>query len=104
MVSSAKAADLVYVPGNKPGFSRTCHGKIFFIMMAIKKLKIKHNWGALKNWAYPLPGKCMDMQACQRPSAGRGFDLLHRKRYRYHPLWNAVRKHTKFYRLQEFGK
>jgi DNA topoisomerase-1 len=33
-----------------------------------------------------------------------GYDLLGRKQYRYHALWNAARKETKFHRLYEFGK
>src|SRR5690606_23906226 len=33
-----------------------------------------------------------------------GFDVKKRKQYRYHPLWNSLRNHTKFYRLHEFGK
>jgi DNA topoisomerase-1 len=33
-----------------------------------------------------------------------GYDLRGRKQYRYHALWNAARKETKFHRLYEFGK
>jgi len=32
-----------------------------------------------------------------------GFDVKKRKQYRYHPLWNALRNHTKFYRMLQFG-
>ncbi|ULT44262.1 hypothetical protein KRR40_13425 [Niabella defluvii] len=33
-----------------------------------------------------------------------GVDARGRKQYRYHPLWNALRKETKFYRLLQFGQ
>jgi DNA topoisomerase-1 len=33
-----------------------------------------------------------------------GMDVKRRKQYRYHPSWNSLRNHTKFYRLLEFGK
>ncbi|MBB4805912.1 DNA topoisomerase-1 [Chryseobacterium defluvii] len=32
-----------------------------------------------------------------------GLDTKNRKQYRYHPLWNALRNHTKFYRMLQFG-
>src|SRR4029079_13773602 len=32
------------------------------------------------------------------------FDIKNRKQYRYHPDWNKLRNHTKFYRLYDFGK
>ncbi len=32
-----------------------------------------------------------------------GFDVKKRKQYRYHPLWSALRNHTKFYRMLQFG-
>ncbi|MCY7293664.1 MAG: DNA topoisomerase IB, partial [Ferruginibacter sp.] len=33
-----------------------------------------------------------------------GTDVKMRKQYRYHPAWNALRNHTKFFRLLEFGE
>ncbi|GAB3950810.1 hypothetical protein GCM10028805_29630 [Spirosoma harenae] len=33
-----------------------------------------------------------------------GLDSKHRKQYRYHPKWNAIRSETKFYRMLAFGK
>ncbi len=33
-----------------------------------------------------------------------GYDAKNRKQYKYHPHWNALRNHTKFYRLHDFGK
>ncbi len=32
-----------------------------------------------------------------------GYDKANRKQYRYHPLWNIIRSHTKYFRLLEFG-
>ena len=32
-----------------------------------------------------------------------GVDAKKRKQYRYHPVWNALRNHTKFYRMLQFG-
>jgi DNA topoisomerase I len=33
-----------------------------------------------------------------------GVDANNRKQYKYHPLWNELRNHTKFYRMAQFGK
>ena len=33
-----------------------------------------------------------------------GTDIKKRKQYKYHPLWNKLRNHTKFYRMHSFGK
>ena len=33
-----------------------------------------------------------------------GLDVLNRKQYRYHPMWNEQRNKTKFFRLPELGK
>src|SRR5690606_2734874 len=33
-----------------------------------------------------------------------GLDSCNRKQYKYHPLWQSLRNHTKFFRLYEFGQ
>ncbi len=33
-----------------------------------------------------------------------GFNVLETKQYKYHGLWNKIKTHTKFYRLQQFGE
>jgi DNA topoisomerase-1 len=39
----------------------------------------------------------------KRTFASDGYRLRKRKQYKYHPNWNALRNHTKFYRLYAFG-
>jgi DNA topoisomerase-1 len=102
---TAQAIQLVYMLDSKPGITRKkrrskfCYfldGKEIFnevILSRINKLAIPPAW---KNvWICPEDNG--HLQAT-------GFDSKQRKQYRYHPLWNSFRNHTKFYRLYEFGK
>ncbi len=105
MAKSAKAVDLVYVSDNKAGFTRKLYGKKFFYYDGDEKIKGKIQLERIKKLAIPPAWK--KVWICKLANGhlqATGFDLLNRKQYRYHDLWNVVRKHTKFYRLQEFGK
>ena len=62
-------------------------------MLRIKHLVIPPAW--TKVWI------------CQKENGhlqATGFDVKNRKQYKYHPHWNSLRNHTKFYRLIDFGK
>ena len=80
---TARAANLVYVTDTEPGIERKQKGKKFdyyFDGMPIKDdeelLRIKH---------LVLPPAWTNV-------------------YKYHPHWNSLRNHTKYYRLIDFGK
>ena len=102
---TAKAVNLVYVNDNHLGIERVRDGKSFFYTSSglpledaaqlerIRRLVIPPAWERV--WICTLPNG--HLQAT-------GLDARGRKQYRYHPLWNTLRNHTKFYRLQEFGK
>jgi DNA topoisomerase-1 len=105
MVKSAKAVDLVYVSDNKPGFTRKRTGKTFYYFDGDKKIKDKDELERIKKLGIPPAWK--DVWICKIANGhlqATGFDLLNRKQYRYHSSWSLVRKHTKFYRLYQFGK
>jgi len=105
MVKSAKAVDLVYVSNSKPGITRKRTGKNFFYFDGKKKIKDKIELERIIKLG--IPPAWENVWICKVSNGhlqATGFDLLKRKQYRYHTSWNLVRKHTKFYRLQEFGK
>ncbi|MDR3679325.1 MAG: DNA topoisomerase IB [Flavipsychrobacter sp.] len=103
-VKSAEAINLIYMPDTVPGIERIQDGASFKYlkdgvrvsdedMGRIKSLVIPPAW---KNvWISPFPNG--HLQAT-------GTDIKNRKQYKYHPLWNTLRNHTKFYHLLEFGK
>jgi DNA topoisomerase-1 len=102
---AAKVISLVYISDTTEGIRRVKKGKSFSYLLKketitdketlqrIKSLVIPPAWGNV--WISPVDNG--HLQAT-------GTDTLQRKQYRYHPLWNALRNHTKFYRLHEFGK
>lgn len=104
MEKSAKAADLIYSIDSKPGFSQKNRGKIFVFLdgtKIIKDDKIIERIVKLK-----IPPAWRNVWICNKANGhlqATGLDLLNRKQYRYHSLWNTIRKQTKFYRLLEFG-
>ena len=104
MEKSAKAADLIYSIDSKPGFSQKNRGKIFIFLdgtKIIKDDKIIERIVKLK-----IPPAWRNVWICNKANGhlqATGLDLLNRKQYRYHSLWNTIRKQTKFYRLLQFG-
>ena len=103
---SAQAVNLIYVHDNTPGIRRVKTGKSFDYILAdtnpiidddnlkrIKSLVIPPAWESV--WICDLPNG--HLQAT-------GIDVKKRKQYRYHPLWNSLRNHTKYFRLYQFGK
>jgi len=104
MAKSAQAADLIYNPDDKPGFSRKQKGKIFSYFFGTKKINDKITIDRIKNLV--IPPAWTNVWICKIANGhlqATGFDVLKRKQYRYHSLWNTIRKQTKFYRLNEFG-
>jgi len=104
MAKSAKVADLVYTPDIKPGFSRKYNGKEVSFFDGTKKIKDKIIIDRIKKLVIPPAWeKVWICKIANGHLQATGFDVLQRKQYRYHGSWNAMRKNTKFYRLQEFG-
>jgi DNA topoisomerase-1 len=103
-IKSAEAVKLIYRPDTEPGIERLPDGKGFKYLKngkpltegdleRIKSLVLPPAWR--KVWISPLANG--HLQAT-------GLDMKNRKQYKYHALWNALRNHTKFFHLIEFGK
>ena len=102
---TAIAANLVYVSDKDPGIERRRKGdgfEYYFNNELIKDdeelLRIKH---------LVIPPAWERVWICKKENGhlqATGYDVKNRKQYRYHPLWNSLRNHTKFYRLHDFGK
>ncbi|MCW3106209.1 MAG: Eukaryotic topoisomerase catalytic core [Segetibacter sp.] len=103
-VKTAEAVNLVYMSDNTPGITRVKAGNTFEYYYEGKKvtdeetlLRIKHlvippAWEHV--WICPVENGHLQVT---------GLDVKNRKQYKYHASWNALRNHTKFYRLYEFG-
>jgi len=103
-VKTAEAVNLVYMSDNVPGIERkrTKDGFEYFYLgekvtdeetlLRIKRLVLPPAWENV--WISPKENG--HLQAT-------GNDTKNRKQYKYHASWNALRNHTKFYRLYQFG-
>ena len=102
---AAKAADLIYVSDKEPGISRIKKGKGFAYIYDNQPLKDKKELERIHQLA--IPPAWTDVWICANENGhiqATGYDIRHRKQYRYHPLWNTLRNETKFHHLYEFGK
>jgi len=105
MAKSADTVNLDYVSDDNPGFKRKRTGKHFSYYDGNDKIKDKEILDRIKKLS--IPPAWENVWICKLAIGhlqATGLDLLHRKQYRYHHSWNIIRKHTKFYRLQDFGK
>lgn len=103
-VKTAEAVNLIYLGDNNPGIERMQKGGSFEYyyegkkisdeetLMRIKKLVIPPAWQNV--WICPSENGHLQVT---------GIDTKNRKQYKYHHHWNALRNHTKFYRLYQFG-
>lgn len=104
-VKAAEAVDLVYVTDAQPGIQRVRNKKNFDYVLQSKKLKDKHQLERIKRLV--IPPAWEDVWICVLENGHlqvTGKDALSRKQYRYHPAWNALRNHTKFYKMIAFAK
>ncbi|TKK71554.1 DNA topoisomerase IB [Ilyomonas limi] len=102
---AAQAVNLIYVSDTAPGITRIKKGKSFSYLLNGQPVKDKEELQRIKSLV--IPPAWENVWICPLPNGhlqATGLDKLKRKQYRYHPLWNALRNHTKFYRLHEFGK
>ena len=105
-VKSAKAVKLVYTnDGESLGISRRKRGKNFTYFLGDEKVKDKEELERIKKLAIPPAWEDVWICALQNGHLqATGIDAKRRKQYRYHPVWNALRNHTKFYRMLQFGE
>lgn len=104
-VKTAEAANLVYVTAATPGIARQRKGKEFFYKLGEEKINDEKRLRRIKGLVIPPAWENVWICALENGHLqATGIDAKMRKQYRYHPAWNALRNHTKFYRLLEFGK
>ncbi len=104
-VKSAEAVNLVYVKDADPGIRRIKKGKKFQYLLKDRKLSSEKELDRIKKLV--IPPAWENVWICLLENGhlqATGLDIKNRKQYRYHPLWNSLRNHTKFNNLHEFGK
>lgn len=101
---SAKAVDLVYVNDVQPGIIRVRLGKKFMYKYNDVTVKDKAELQRIKSLV--IPPAWENVWICKLPNGhiqATGFDIKHRKQYKYHESWNRLRNQTKFFHMWEFG-
>ena len=102
---TAKAINLVYVQDTLPGIVRKKTGKAFSYLIKAKKLTDENQLARIKSIVIPPAWENVWICALENGHLqATGTDVKMRKQYRYHPAWNALRNHTKFYRMHAFGE
>jgi len=103
---SALAVHLIYVHDTEPGIKRIKKGKRFnYIVDETKPVKDQTHLQRIKSLV--IPPAWENVWICGLPNGHlqvTGMDVKKRKQYKYHPLWNSLRNHTKYFRLYQFGK
>ena len=104
-VKSAKAVSLIYTSDHEyDGISRKKSGKKFKYFNGDERIKDKEEISRINKLAIPPAWENVWICALQNGHLqATGTDARKRKQYRYHPLWNALRNHTKFYKMLQFG-
>ncbi|MBU8882187.1 DNA topoisomerase IB [Kaistella sp. DKR-2] len=104
-VKSAKAVSLVYTTDREAdGIVRKKWGKKFVYYNGDEKIKDSEEIQRINKLAIPPAWENVWICAVQNGHLqATGIDAKNRKQYRYHPVWNALRNHTKFYRMLQFG-
>ncbi|WP_207495044.1 DNA topoisomerase IB [Aridibaculum aurantiacum] len=101
---SAEAVNLVYVSDCQPGISRVKKGSSFEYWYEGKQVKDEEDLLRIKRLV--IPPAWEKVWICKHENGHlqvTGIDARGRKQYKYHPNWNILRNHTKFYRLYQFG-
>lgn len=103
-VKTAEAVNLVYVSDDCIGIERRVAASGFEYYYQDKKVTDNETLLRIKKLVIPPAWKnvwiCADDNGHLQAT---GIDVKNRKQYRYHTHWNALRNHTKFYRLYQFG-
>ena len=103
---TAKAVKLVYVNDTScPGILRQKRGDKFTYLLGEKPVKDDGQISRIKKLVIPPAWENVWICALENGHLqATGLDARKRKQYRYHPVWNALRNHTKFYRMKQFGE
>ena len=103
---SATAVHLVYTNDTEnEGITRKKSGKKYTYFSGKKKIKDPEEIVRINQLAIPPAWENVWICALQNGHLqATGIDGKQRKQYRYHPVWNALRNHTKFYRMVQFGE
>lgn len=104
-IQAAEAAHLVYVNDGRPGINRLKKGKGFTYVLGGKTVRDRNILQRIRSLV--IPPAWTRVWICADPNGhiqATGLDVRHRKQYRYHAQWNALRNETKFHRLYEFGR
>lgn len=105
VVKTAEAVNLIYVTDSLPGILRKRKGNSYIYLVKDKKLTEEKELDRIKKLVLPPAWENVWICALQNGHLqATGVDAKNRKQYRYHPTWNALRNHTKFFRMQHFGK
>ncbi|KAA9041647.1 DNA topoisomerase IB [Ginsengibacter hankyongi] len=102
---TARAANLVYVTDQEPGIERKKKGDKFEYYFNGKIINDDEELLRIKHLV--IPPAWTNVWICKKENGHlqvTGYDIKNRKQYKYHPHWNSLRNHTKFYRLLDFGK
>lgn len=102
---SAQAVNLIYVNDSEKGISRIKKGKHFSYIQQETKVKDKVILNRIKSLV--IPPAWENVWICNLENGhlqATGMDVKKRKQYKYHVLWNALRNHTKYYHMIQFGK
>lgn len=102
---TAIAANLVYVSDKEPGIERRKKGDQFEYYFKDELIKDDEELLRIKHLV--IPPAWEKVWICKKENGhlqATGYDTKNRKQYRYHPQWNSLRNHTKYYRLHDFGK
>ncbi|SDQ67252.1 DNA topoisomerase-1 [Chryseobacterium soldanellicola] len=104
-VASAKAVHLIYTSdAESAGIIRKKKGKKYSYFKDGEKIKDKDEIKRINGLVIPPAWENVWICALDNGHLqATGFDAKKRKQYRYHPLWSALRNHTKFYRMLQFG-
>ena len=104
-VASAKAVNLIYTSdAETAGIIRRKRGKKYQYYKDGEKIKDKEEIKRINSLVIPPAWENVWICALDNGHLqATGYDALKRKQYRYHPLWSALRNHTKFYRMLKFG-
>lgn len=103
---SAKAVQLVYTSDQTAsGITRKRYGKKFHYYQDGRRIRDKAQIQRINKLVIPPAWENVWICALENGHLqATGIDAKNRKQYRYHPIWNALRNHTKFYRMLHFGK
>jgi len=103
---SAQAVKLVYTSDSeKSGITRKKRNNKYQYFLEGKRISSKEEIDRINKLV--IPPAWENVWICTLENGhlqATGLDAKNRKQYRYHPLWNALRNHTKFYRMLQFGQ